>query len=141
MGATCYKPKNTESFFCCGGRERRSELSLSSLSEEHVTKYLCQDMDLKHTKELEVCGVSVQVSSHSYCQTLRRLKSQQGITVLFYRQEKSLSSCRLLTSQTTFCTFSVDFLKARSRFCQATGLISSRLSGKAIKKSKLKKSK
>ena len=59
MGATCYKPKNSESFMCCGGRERRSELALSSLSEEHINKYLWQEMNLENKKELELWGVPV----------------------------------------------------------------------------------
>lgn len=60
MGATCYKPKNSESFLWCGGRERRSELALSSLSEEHINKYLCQDMNLEDVDELEMWGIPLQ---------------------------------------------------------------------------------
>lgn len=43
----------------CGGRERRSELALSSLSEEHINKYLCQEMNLEYKSELNLCGIPV----------------------------------------------------------------------------------
>jgi len=59
MGATCYKPKNTESYLWWGGRDRRNDLALSALSEEHINKYLCQDMNLEEADELELCGIPV----------------------------------------------------------------------------------
>jgi WD40 repeat protein len=59
MGANCYKAKNNESFLCWGGRERKSEFGLSSLTEDNINEYLCKDMDLEGVDELELWGISM----------------------------------------------------------------------------------
>jgi WD40 repeat protein len=60
MGAACYKPRNSESYIWWGGRDRKNDLSLSSLSESHINKFLCHDMNLSDTDELELCGIPLQ---------------------------------------------------------------------------------
>lgn len=57
MGANCYKAKNNESFLCWGGRERKNELGLSSLSEDLINQYLNKDMDFEDVDELELWGI------------------------------------------------------------------------------------
>lgn len=52
MGANCYKPKNQETFLCWGGRERRKDFTLSSLSEEQIKQKLTENSVLKYSEKL-----------------------------------------------------------------------------------------
>lgn len=44
---------------CWGGRERKNELALSSLSEEVIHKYISDDMDLSEVENFELCNLDV----------------------------------------------------------------------------------